>query len=129
MSDERHDRPAGARPAAGLRLWHLALLVVLVAVAIANIQDQRVREPALVALACLGFVGYGIIGWLGWRVSRRVERRLGPTTRLVLFLAALAFLFFLASVVYVSIEYAYHAGPFPPGKAGSWIGARSWLSR
>ena len=33
------------------RIWHLSLLVLFVAIAIADIQDQRVHEPFLIALA------------------------------------------------------------------------------
>lgn len=101
-----------AGPAAGPRVWHLALLVLFVAVAIVNIQDQRVREPALIALACIGFIGYGLLGRLIWRLSRRFEPRLGPSARLVLYLAAMTLLFLVATVVYVTIEYAYHGGRF-----------------
>src|SRR4051812_1381896 len=66
---ERHETPPR-----GLRVWHLWLLSLFVAVAIVNIQDQRRSEPALIALATAGFVLYGLIGWAGWRLARRLER-------------------------------------------------------
>ena len=52
-------------PIGELRVWHLALLVLFVAIAIANIQDQRPPTPGLVVLASSGFVLYGFLGWAG----------------------------------------------------------------
>ena len=74
------------------------------AVAIANIQDQRPPTPGLVALAASGFVLYGLLGWAGWRFARRFEARLGPILLLVLYLAAMAMLFLVATLVYVALE-------------------------
>ena len=91
-------------PLGQLRVWHLALLVLFVAVAIANIQDQRPPTPGLVALAASGFVLYGLLGWAGWRVAHRFEDRLGPTLLLVLYVAAMAMLFLVATLVYVAVE-------------------------
>jgi hypothetical protein len=101
-----------AAPAARLRIWHLALLVLFVAVAIVNIQDQGRTEPALIALAAAGFVAYGVLGWLGWRLARRFEARLGATAILVLYLAAMAGLFLVATVIYVALEILYLGGRF-----------------
>ncbi len=91
-------------PLGQLRVWHLALLVLFVAVAIANIQDQRPPTQGLVALAASGFVLYGFLGWAGWRISRRFEARIGSTLLLVLYLAAMAMLFLVATFVYVAVE-------------------------
>jgi len=91
-------------PLGQLRVWHLALLVLFVAIAIANIQDQRPPTPGLVALAVSGFVLYGFLGWAGWRFAHRFEARLGTTLLLVLYLAAMAMLFLVATLVYVAVE-------------------------
>ncbi len=90
-----------------LRIWHLALLVVFVAVAIVQIQEQRPNDHGLVALACAGFVLYGALGWLGWRLARPLRARIGPTAVLVLFLIAMGGLFLLATWIYLGIEYIY----------------------
>ena len=89
-----------------LRVWHLALLVLFVAIAIVNIQDQRRGEPVLIALASGGFVLYGLLGWLGWRLGRRFE------PRLALYLVAMAALFLTATVAYLLLEYGYTTGWF-----------------
>ena len=60
-----------------LRIWHLALLVVFVAVAIVQIQDQRPGEPGLVAIACAGFVLYGVLGVARLASSRDRPRKDG----------------------------------------------------
>ncbi len=91
-------------PLGQLRVWHLALLVLFVAIAIANIQDQRPPTPGLVALAVSGFLLYGFLGWAGWRFARRFEDRIGSTLLLVLYLAAMAMLFLVATLVYVAME-------------------------
>jgi hypothetical protein len=104
--------PRDAVPVVQFRVWQLALFVLLVAVAIANIQDQGCREPALIGIASAGFVGYGVLGWLGWRVGRRLECRVGPMPFLVVYLVAMAALFLAATVIYLVIEYAYHGGRF-----------------
>ena len=99
-------------PALQFKVWQLAFLVLFVAVAIVNIQDQRAGEPALIALASAGFVAYGLLGWLGWRFARRFEARLGRTPLLVVYLIATSVLFMVATLVYLVIEYAYHGGRF-----------------
>jgi hypothetical protein len=104
--------PRDAAPVVQFRVWQLALLVLFVAVAIANIQDQGCREPALISIASAGFIGYGVLGWLGWRVARRLESRVGPMPFLVLYLVAMSALFLAATVIYLLIEYAYHVGRF-----------------
>ena len=97
---------------ARLRIWHLALLVLFVAIAIVNIQDQRASEPALIALAAGGFVLYGLLGWVGWRIARRYEARLGLTVLVILYLTAMAGLFLMATIAYLVIEHLYRSGHF-----------------
>jgi|SRR6516165_10000200 hypothetical protein len=93
-----------------LRIWHLALLVLYVAVAIADIKDQRRSEPALIGLAAGGFAVYAIVGWLGWHALRRLEQRLGPLLVAIIYMVAMACLFLAATVVYLALEYAYLCG-------------------
>jgi hypothetical protein len=89
------------------RVWHLGLLVLFVAIAIANVQDQRRREPALITLAAAGFVVYGLMSWIGWHLLSRLKPRLGPMLVLILYLVSLAILFFASTVVYLVIEQIY----------------------
>jgi len=97
-------------PRLQFRVWHLALLVGYVAIAIVSIQDQRRDEPALIALASAGFVAYWVLGWLGWRIARRFEVRLGRTLLLVVYLLGMSALFLGATAVYLVAEYAYLVG-------------------
>lgn len=113
--------PTGhAGPCFQLRVWHLALLVLYVAIATVDIRDQTRREPFLMTLAAAGFAGYALLGWLGWRRFRRLEARIGPAATLVLFLGAMAGLFLLATVIYLVLEYAYVTGGLY--KLGRWAG-------
>jgi hypothetical protein len=102
--DDASTTPA-ARPAGGFRIWHLSILVLFVAVAIVNIQDQRIRDRRLIALASAGFLLYGLVAWYGWRFAGRYRAKLGATGLLVLYLMALGAFFMVATVVYVVIEY------------------------
>jgi hypothetical protein len=95
---------------AQLRIWHLALLVLFVAIATADLQAQRISEPALIALAAGGFVAYGLIGWIGWWAGRRFEARLGPTLLFLLYSIAMAGLFLGATVIYLVIAHVYRGG-------------------
>ena len=95
---------------AQLRIWHLALLVLSTAIAIADIQDHRVHEPALIALAAGGFMLYGLIGWVGWWASRRFAARLGPLLLFFLYATAMAALFLVATGIYLVIEHVYRNG-------------------
>jgi hypothetical protein len=81
-----------------------------VAIAIADIQDQRIREPALIALAAGGLVLYGMIGWIGWWTLRRFESRLGLTLLFLLYSAAMGLLFLVATVIYLVIAHVYRGG-------------------
>ena len=93
------------------RIWHLSLVVLFVAIAIVQIQDQRVHEPFLVALAAGGFLLYGLIGWVGWRAARsRLGSRLGPLWLFAIYAIAMGALFLVATAVYLVIEYAYRNG-------------------
>jgi hypothetical protein len=100
--------PAIAR----FKLWHLVLLVAFVAVAIADIQDHRRTEPALIALAGLGFAAYAVLAWLGWAFARRFEGRVGRVALIGLYLATMAGLFLCATVAYLLIEHVYLGGLF-----------------
>ena len=99
--------PRTAERLGPLRVWHHGLLVLLVAVSIANVKDQGRTEPALIALASAGFGAYALLGWLGWQLAHRFERRLGPSRLLIAYLVAMAGLFLVATVVYLAIEYVY----------------------
>jgi hypothetical protein len=93
------------------RIWHLLLLVLFVAIAIADIQDQRVHEPFLITLAAGGFLLYGLIGWLGWWLARhRLGSRLGPMWLFLIYAIAMGVLFLVATGIYLVIEYAYRNG-------------------
>jgi hypothetical protein len=93
------------------RIWHLSLLVLFVAIAIADIQDQRVHEPFLIALAAGGFALYALIGWLGWWTARRrFESRLGPMWLFVIYAIAMGVLFLVATAIYLVIEHVYRNG-------------------
>jgi hypothetical protein len=113
MTERPHPPPTlRTAPLGQLRVWHLALLVLFVAIAIVNIQDQRPPRPGLIALAASGFVLYWLLGWAGWRIARRFEARLGPTLLFVLYLVAMAGLFLVATVVYVLVEIFSSTGRF-----------------
>ena len=100
----------GTRGWAQLRIWHLAMLVVFVAIAIADIQAQRIPEPALIALAAGGLVLYGLIGWIAWWAVRPFEPRLGMPLLFVLYSVAMGLLFFVATVIYLVIAHVYRGG-------------------
>lgn len=97
-------------PTFQLRFWHLMMLVLFVATAIKNIQDQRREEPALIALAVSGFVVYGVIAWLAWPVAKRLDKRIRPLPLLILYLTAMAGLFLASTVIYLVIEHVYLVG-------------------
>ncbi len=99
-------------PFAQLRIWHFALLVLYVAIAIVDIQAQHLADPFLIALASVGFAGYAFLVWLIWRMVRRLEARLGMMPLVIVYLIAMAALFLFATVVYLGIEHAYHVGVF-----------------
>ncbi len=95
------------------RVWHLSLLVLFVAIAIADIQDQRVHEPFLIALAAGGFVLYALIGWIGWWVARRrLGSRLGPLLLFIVYAIAMGVLFLVATIIYLVLEHLYRHGRF-----------------
>lgn len=110
MSESSSSRPASwYQP----RIWHLSLLVLFVAIAIVQIQEQRVHEPVLTALAAGGFVLYGLIGWLGWWAARRwFGARLGPSWLFAIYAFAMGALFLVATAIYLVIEFLYRGGRF-----------------
>ena len=91
-------------PLGGLRVWRLALLVLSWRSPSRTSRTSAHRPPGLVALAASGFVMYGLLGWAGRRLAHRFEDRIGPTLLLVLYLAAMAVLFLVATLVYVAVE-------------------------
>lgn len=97
-------------PLASFRVWHLALLVLFVALAIVNIQAEGRPEPILIGLAAGGFALYGLLGWLGWHATRRLEARLGAIGRLGVYFAAMGLLYLVATVVYLLVEHVYLYG-------------------
>ena len=108
MDVARSTFPAKGRKASvQFQVWHLVVLVAFVAIAIANIQDQRMHEPVLIALALAGFVVYGLLGWAGWRLAGGLGSKLGQTIRMILYLVGMATLFLVATVTYLVIEYQY----------------------
>ena len=105
--------PSSLPRSRGLKLWHLVVLVAFTAIAIANIQDHRLQEPKLIVLAVVGFVVYAAVGvWLwGWMGARREE--LGGQKRVVcLYVAAMAFFFWVSTLAFVGLEMAYRGGWF-----------------
>jgi hypothetical protein len=103
------------RNASGLQLpiWGLMLAVVFVAIAIVDIQNLRRTEPFLVALAAVGYGGYGLLCWLAWRLMGRCRSRLGGVPTFILYMFTMGCLFFVATVVYLIVEYAYLRGYVP----------------
>jgi len=95
------------------RIWHLALVVLYVAIAIVEIKDQRRSEPALIGLAAAGFAAYGLLCWLGWHAMRRVEPRLGSVVVVIVYAVTMAAIFLVATILYLALEYAYLTGRFP----------------
>ena len=95
---------------AQLKVWQLGVLVVLVALAVTDIKGQRIREPALIALAGLGLVLYALIGWMGWWTVRRFESRLGLPLLFILYSIAMGLLFLVATVIYLVLEHIYRGG-------------------
>jgi hypothetical protein len=111
MMEIQPSRPAGRTPSwAQPRIWHLALLVLFVAIAIADIKDQHIREPVLLALAAGGLVLYGLIGWIGWWAVRRFERRLGPVLLFIVYSVPMGTLFLVTTVIYLFIAHVYRGG-------------------
>ena len=110
--------PRRSEPFAQLRIWHLALLVMYVAIAIVDIQAQHLADHVLIALASLGFAGYICLVWLIWQMVRRFEVRLGKMPLVLVYLIAMMALFLFANVVYLVIEHAYHVGLF---RMARWV--------
>jgi hypothetical protein len=98
------------RPWFQIRVWHLALLVLIVALAICDIQDHARSEPVLVVLAAAGYAGYFLLVWLTWHYARRFEAALGVPILMAVFMTAMAAFFLVATIVYLVIEYAYLGG-------------------
>ena len=97
-------------PLLQVKLWHLAVLVALVAIAIADIQDHGRKEPALILLASVGYAVFALICWLCWHAVRRFESRLGSMLFVAVYSAAMGGLFLTATVAYLFIESIYLGG-------------------
>jgi hypothetical protein len=108
------DKP---RPA-GLRLWHLSVVVLAVAVAGAMVREGRMQEPLLIALAVAGFLGWCLVAGLGFRLvwrelrrpdgggeSRRRTRR--QVAAVLIYLFAMTTSFVIGLWIYLSIEFRY----------------------
>ncbi len=104
---------ASARMASSLcqvRLWQLSVLIVFVAVAIVDIQDHCRREPALVALAAVGYAGFGLLCWLSWHGFSRFANRLPRLALLIAYVISMGIIFLAAVIVYLLIEHVYLGG-------------------
>jgi xanthine/uracil permease len=99
-----------ARRWAQLRMWQLALVVLFLAIAFADIKDQRIREPILVTLAIGGIMAYAFIGWIGWWGVRRFEARLGPALLFSLYSVAMGVFFLVATIIYLVVAHIYRVG-------------------
>jgi hypothetical protein len=97
-------------PLLQMRLWHLGILEVLTAIAIADIQNHGRREPVLVLLASVGYAAFGLICWLCWNAVNRFERRVGSVLVVAVYTLAMGGLFLAATVAYLLIEYVYLGG-------------------
>jgi hypothetical protein len=93
-----------------IKVWHLALLVVIVALATRDIQTHAPTEPVLQLLAAAGYAGYFFLVWLIWQQVRRFEAALGLPVLLAVFMTAIAAFFLMATVVYLVIVCAYLVG-------------------
>ena len=68
------------------------------------------REPALIALAAVGYAGFVLICWLCWHRLRRFESRLGSVAARRRLHHRDGRLFLAATVAYLLIEYFYLGG-------------------
>lgn len=102
--------PGRMMPWFQFKVWQLALLVVIVALVMIDIQDHGRREPVLLALAASGYAAYVAIGWLSWLYVRRFQARIGRPMLWALFMFAMGLLFLVATIAYLVIECAYVAG-------------------
>jgi hypothetical protein len=93
-----------------IKVWHLTILVMIVALVICDIQDHARNEPVLQVLAAAGYAGYFFLVWLIWIQVRRFEAALGLPVLLAIFTTAMAAFFLIATIVYLVIEYVYLGG-------------------
>ncbi len=110
MTARRPPCSASARPRRGLRIWHYALLTVFVAIAIAEIQDQRIHDRRLLALATGGLALYGLIAVMVWGFAQRYECRVGRAALVIAYCVGMGAFFLFATVCYLVIEYAIVTG-------------------
>ena len=93
-----------------IKVWHLTILVMIVALDICDNQDHARNEPLLQVLAAAGYAGYFFLVWLIWLQVRRFEAALGLPVLLAIFMTAMAAFFLIATIVYLVIEYVYLGG-------------------
>ncbi len=93
-----------------IQLWQLALVVMYVAIAIADIQDHGRKEPALILLASAGYAAFGLFCWLSWHAVRRFQPRLGTIGVAAVYTMAMGGMFLAAVMAYLLIEYVYLGG-------------------
>lgn len=109
-------------PRPALRIWHLCGAVLAVALAGALVHDGRMSDPALIAIAASGFLGWCLCVALGLgRLNRvfvrldglsdgRQRRLLKAASALLYLLAALALLAAgLAILAAIQLAYFPHA--------------------
>jgi hypothetical protein len=92
------------------RIWHLALMVAFVAIAIVDIQSQRRSEPALIALAAAGFAAYGLMVWLGWNLIRSRESGRRSLPAVIIYVISMGAIYLAAVFLYLMVEAAYLDG-------------------
>src|SRR3954463_10184977 len=79
IADERASIKPRRRPI-GLRLWHLSVVVLAVAIAGGLVREGKMREPTLIAIAGAGFLAWCLVTGLGFRlVLRELRRPVGGT--------------------------------------------------
>jgi hypothetical protein len=102
----------GLTPWFQIKIWHLAMLVAIVALAMCDILDHARNDPVLRVVGAAGYAIYFFLVWLIWLQVRRFEAALGASVLLALFMTAMAAFFFIVTVVYLLFEYAYLGGHF-----------------
>jgi hypothetical protein len=89
------------------QIRHLAVLVLLVAVAITDIRSHRPQASALVMIAAAGYAGFVMLCWLIWHVVQRYERQLGRLLATLVYAVTMSVIFMVATLTYLLIESWY----------------------
>jgi hypothetical protein len=101
---------AAARPRGGFRIWHYAVLIVFIAIAITDVQHQHIHDARLLALASGGFALYGLIAAIAWFYVQHFESKIGRSALLIAYCVGMGAFFLFATVCYLMIEYAIVTG-------------------